>query len=243
MAKRFYIERENDFEIGSTITLKGDEFNHIVNVLRHKEGDDITLFNGSGKDAFSVIEKIERGFLTLKVNSVADCPADSKINVTVFQALVKGEKLELIVQKATELGITKIVPFSSQFCQIKANTFRPDRLKKISLEAVKQCGRSKLPVIENAVKFNEVLSMLAGYDRVIFAYENATEKLNMQRLKGLSDVAIIVGSEGGFSKEEAEELCRLRNVDMITLGKRILRAETASICLSALVMFALGEMD
>ena len=245
MARKFYIKTEKSFEKESLIIVEGEEFNHIVNVLRKKQGDEICVIDGSGTDYICIINEINKKNLSLKIVDMKDCESETKCNVTVFQALVKGDKFELIIQKLTELGVKKLVPFSSNFCQVKSNTTRLDRLEKISIEALKQCGRAKKLEIDEIVDFKDMINKLKEYDKVIFAYENATDNLSQELLKvngNLSEnVAIIVGSEGGFSKEEAEELSKLNNLCKVSLGKRILRAETASIALTSVVMFLLDE--
>ena len=140
------------------------------------------------------------------------------------------------------MGISKFVPFYSEFCQVKPNTTRLDRLEKISIEALKQCGRSKKLEIKEVISFNDLINELEDYDEVIFAYEKATSPLNLETLKNKNNIAIIIGSEGGFSEKEANALTSLKNIKTISLGKRILRAETASIALSTLVLFGVGEL-
>lgn len=247
MARKFYIKTENTFEYNQQILVDGDEFNHIANVLRYKVGDNISVIDGSGTDYDCKITQINKKNLVLVVEGLKDCNAEAKTNVTVFQALVKGDKFEVIIQKLTELGIKKLVPFHSEFCQVKPNTTRLDRLEKISIEALKQCGRAKKVEIENILSFDKMIESLKDYDTIIFAYENATLSLARDMFltnnKVSKNVAIIVGSEGGFSKAEVDKLTKLNNVKMVTMGNRILRAETASIALTSVVMYLLGEWD
>lgn len=243
MAKKFYIDSDKNYKIGEEIVVNGEEFNHIKNVLRHKAGDEIIVIDGNGQNIFCVIKEINKNDIVLRIEAIKNCEANPKVNVVVFQALVKGEKFEWIVQKLTELGITKLVPFYSEFCQVKPNTTRIDRLEKISIEALKQCGRAKKLEITNIFSFDDVLKELNNYDQVIFAYELAKQSLNPENLKNMKNIAIIIGSEGGFSLEEVKKLSLIKNVKLISLGKRILRAETAAIALSTLVLFGVGELS
>ncbi|MBQ0017187.1 MAG: 16S rRNA (uracil(1498)-N(3))-methyltransferase [Clostridiales bacterium] len=248
MARKFYIKSEKSFEFENNIIVEGDEFNHIANVLRYKIGDKITIIDGSGTDYECEIIEINKKNLLLKILSMKDCESETKSFVSVFQALVKGDKFELIIQKLTELGVKKLVPFSSEFCQVKPNTTRLDRLEKISIEALKQCGRAKQLEIDKVKSFKEMIEELSSYDKVVFAYENASENLSPKIFEDIlkmkdKKVAIVVGSEGGFSKDEAKELENLKNIKTVSLGNRILRAETASITLTSIVMYLLGEMD
>ncbi len=244
MARKFYLESKNGFEVGQSLNIEGDEFLHVVKVLRHSVGDKLCVIDGYGFEYDSIITQVEKKSFSLEILNKVASMAETKNHIAVFQALVKGDKFELITQKLTELGVSKIVPFESEFCQVKSNTTRLDRLEKISVEALKQCGRAKKVCIEKVQSFAQMLENLKAYDTVIFAYEKATSDLEIGDFQIKStpqNVAIIVGSEGGFSDEEAKQLSSLGNVKTITLGKRILRAETASITLAGIVMFGLGE--
>ncbi len=242
MARKFFIKTTKN-SVGDEIIVDGEEFNHIKNVMRYNVGDELEVIDGNGSNLLCSIKSIQKNNLTLKILATEKCKADPKINVTVFQALVKGEKLELITQKLTELGITKLVPFYSEFCQVKPNTTRIDRLEKISIEALKQCGRSKILEISNILTFDEMIKSLSEYEEVIFAYENAKTPLDSKSLKLRKNIAIVIGSEGGFSEKEAKILTSSKNVSTISLGQRILRAETASIALSTIVLFSVGELN
>lgn len=246
--RRFYIKSEKSFEFEDNIIVLGEEFNHIVNVLRYNEGDKLIVIDGCGSEYYCVIEKINKKDLTLKIENILESNSETKANVTVFQALVKGDKFELIIQKLTELGVKKLVPFSSSFCQVKPNTTRLDRLEKISIEALKQCGRARKVEISDIKSFDEMSMLLKDFDKVIFAYEKEEQSLTKEDLLDKNgnlyqNVAIIIGSEGGFSTEEYEKLKSLDNITSISLGNRILRAETASISLTSVVMYLLGEWD
>jgi len=247
MARKFYIKQDKSFEFEQTIEIDGEEYNHIVNVLRYREGDEICVIDGSGTDYVCKITKIEKKKLFLKIVEMKDNNSETNSNITVFQALVKGDKFELIIQKLTELGVKSFVPFESEFCQVKKNTTRLDRLDKISIEALKQSGRSKKVEICDVIGFDEMIDKLKSFDKVIFAYENSKTNLTKEDLKSnskpLKDVAIIVGSEGGFSQKENEKIISQKNVKQISLGNRILRAETACISLTSVVMFLLDEWE
>ena len=248
MARKFYLKTENSFEFGQTITVTGEEFNHIVNVLRNNVGDFLCVIDGSGTDYTCEITNINKKDLTLKIVDLKDNDSETKSNVTVYQALVKGDKFELIIQKLTELGVKNFVPFESEFCQVKKGTTRLDRLEKISIEALKQCGRSKKVEISNILTFNEMIKSLNKFEKVIFAYENSVNKLTELDFKDkngniLTNIAIIIGSEGGFSEKENKKILEQTNVKQITLGNRILRAETACISLTSVVMFLLNEWE
>ena len=233
--KRFYAT-ENPKD--GFFALSGQEFAHAKNVMRLKEGDSIIICCGDGVDYTCEISKIHKDNLACKVHFSAPNKCDPQVAVTLYQAQVKADKLELITQKVGEIGISKIVPFTSEFCVVQGDLSKQkiERLNKIAVESAKQCGRSKPLRIENNINFCAVIKELANYDLVVFAYENANQEKISQISGDYKNIAIIVGSEGGFSQSECEMLCALKNTHCITLGKRILRAETAAIVSCALVM-------
>ena len=160
----------------------------------------------------------------------------------MFQALPKGDKADLIVQKAVELGVQNIVFFNSDY--VSEKKFNIDRLHKINVEACKQCGRSRLSKIYGLYTFDQMLQKLQGFDKVLVCYEN--EKINdiKNELKYFNgdNLAIIIGSEGGFSEREIDK-CQSNGAVSVTLGNRIMRCETASIVVCGIAMYELGEMS
>ena len=158
----------------------------------------------------------------------------------LFGYLKNADKNEFIVQKAVELGVKKIVAFSSEFSSAYMNANKLERLNKVSKEAAKQCLRSTAPIVEYADTLKGALEKVNAYEHKIFACEFASEsEVSLSALQGSS--AIVVGSEGGFSREEAE-LAKEYGFALVTLGKRILRAETPAVALTSVVMFSLGEL-
>lgn len=237
MEKRFFINKEDIYQ--NKITIKGEEFGHLYKVMRMRVGDTIECFYDGSEIYSCEISKIEKTFAEATVIESYPCVANPKKQVTLFQALPKLDKLEMVAQKVCELGVSKIVPFESRFTVAKPNQNKIERLEKISISACKQCGRTALLTLENTITFKQLLLSLKEFDQVILA--NETENTNaLNEIKG-DKVAIIVGSEGGFAKEEIEELVNVGAIS-VTLGKRILRTETASVVLSALVLDRLGEL-
>lgn len=237
MEKRFFINKEDLYQ--NKITIKGEEFMHLYKVMRMRVGDTIECFY-DGSEIFSCeISKIEKTFAEATIIDTYKCVANPTKQVTLFQALPKLDKLEMVAQKVCELGVSKIVPFESRFTVAKPNQNKMERLEKISISACKQCGRTALLGLEDTISFKQLLLKLKEFDQVVLA--NETENTNaLNEIKG-DKIAIIVGSEGGFAKEEIEELVKAGAVS-VTLGKRILRTETASVVLSALVLDRLGEL-
>lgn len=240
--RRFTVKKENIFEKEAYLDFK--ERSHIVNVLRMKVGDKLIATDGAGRDFVCEIAEITAESVKLAIVEEVANNADPKYDITIFQGTPKRDKLELIIQKATEIGLSRLVPFQSKFCISKFDNDKIARLSKISSEATKQCGRSIPLEICNVQTFGEMIISLASYDFVIFAYEKATASLKeaIKEYKNTNDggkIAIVIGSEGGFSKEESEKIASQQNVKCISLGSRILRLETAAISLSAIVSYEL----
>lgn len=241
--RRFYVD--NSALTDSRATLYDEERNHLVNVLRMNEGDEAVIVCGDGFDYDAKIVEIEKKYVTLEITSKTKNVAEPKKRLDVFQGVSKGDKMELITQKLTELGGHSLIPFVSNFTIAKESAIKLDRLEKITREAIKQCKRSNCLVIEKAITFDSLLERLYDYDLVIFAYEkekNGTLNSYFENVDAINKVAIIVGAEGGFSEEEAEKIVKA-GAKCVSLGNRILRCETASIVLTALVMYELKEMN
>ena len=239
MEKRFFID-QNLIE-NNTITLTEDEHVHLSKVLRLRVGEVVECFYDNGPILKCEIELITKNYSTLKVLSQEEVCSNPKVNITLFQGLPKLDKLELISQKLTEIGVGRIIPFSSTFCIAKENLNKIDRIKKIIISACKQCGRTSLTKVENPVKFDDMLKMFDNFDVVIFANETQKNYTLDQALSEVDvnnevNVAYIVGSEGGFSPAEIERICANKKVKSISLGNRILRTETASIVCAGLAM-------
>ena len=240
--RRFYVDKNSIF--GDRATLIEEERNHLVNVLRVRETWQVILVCGDGFDYLGHVSLITKSTVEIEIDEKTLNLAEPKRKVSLFQGVAKGEKMELITQKITELGLSKLIPFTSDFTVPKESSVKLDRLDRITKESIKQCKRSNPLEISEVVTFDGMISQLADYDLVIFAYEKATKPMaqHFSDIESLNNVAIIVGAEGGFSESEAEQIVEA-NAKMVTLGKRILRLETASIVLSGLVMYNLEEMN
>lgn len=234
MAHRFFVNSINDI-----VHIEGEEFVHLSKVLRLKVGDEVEciceddyLYNG-------VITDINKTSASVKITNKTKNLKNPKVDVTVFQALPKGDKLDLIVQKLSEIGVNTLQPFVSKYCVAKSCN-KIDRLNKISKSASKQCGRSRSLVVNECITFEQLLNELQKYDTVIFA--NETErKQNDFKINNNDKIAIIIGSEGGFAEEEIKLLSD--KATSVTFGHRIFRTETASIVISAIVLYKAGELQ
>ncbi len=242
MEKRFFIQKENIND--NLITLLGDEHIHLSKVMRLRVFDKVECFFDSSDVFLCEISEILKDKTILKVLSKTPCTANPKISLTLFQGLPKLDKLEFLCQKLCEIGGSEIVPFSSKFTIAKENLNKIERLGKIVVSACKQCGRTQLLKVSTPVKFTEMLAKLKDFDVVIFASERetlTTLKHALTTLKNPQKIAIIVGSEGGFSSDEIEKLREQKNVISVSLGTRILRTETASLVLCGCVIMQLED--
>jgi len=248
MEKRFYV----DFDISSVshFVLSGDEFLHMTKVMRLRVGDTVECFF-DGSDVYECkIADIKKQEATLTVLSKKECHANPNVYLTLFQALPKLDKLEYATQKLCEIGATRIVPFLSKFCVAKANENKIERLKKIVISACKQSKRTKLLEVDDTKSFDKMIDMLSGFDLVVFANEKESPertdvlRQKISKLSNMTDkkVACIVGSEGGFDDSEIDVISRQKNVISISLGRRILRAETASVVVPTIVLYELNEI-
>ena len=233
--KRFFVDTIKDVTV-----LDGEEFEHAKNVLRIGVGAEVILLDNSGKEYTAIVSQVEKKQMLLSVVREEVGQREAKTDVCLlFGYLKNADKNEFIVQKAVELGVSKIGVFSSEFSSAYMNANKLERLNKVSKEAAKQCLRATAPTVEYFDTLSLALESAKGYENKIFACEFANEnEIALDKIQG--STAIVVGSEGGFSREEADNAKTL-GYKHVTLGKRILRAETAAVSLSAVVMFALGE--
>lgn len=237
--KRFFIGQLNYPDI-SEVTLDGEEFVHAKTVQRVEEGSEILLLDGSGNEYTAIVCKIEKRSLTAHIVSAAAGGREPQTDIYLLCGALKGDKTELAVQKATELGASKVGVFSSEYCAAFINGNKIDRLNRVAREAAKQCMRSRAPDVVYFDNFSDALNSAESFKNKLFACEFASKtQIDINNING--STAIVIGSEGGFSQKEAE-LASKCGFAQVTLGKRILRAETAAISLLAIVAFSLGEL-
>ena len=224
--KRFFGEKQND-----QIIIKDDEYFHLKKVLRMGEGDEIIACINDEKDYYCKIAKCEKTFCLCQIQEEKINEAKPNKNIVLFQMMPKKEYFDNIIPKAIELGVSEIQFFSSKWTMVKS--FKEERVETIVKTACKQCERSKLINVDKVVTFEKMIERLKDFDTVIFAYENETQKFNPSVLQNAKDIAIVIGNEAGFTDDEANEIKKYAH--SISLGKRILRCDTAVVATLALV--------
>lgn len=241
---RFFTDASNIGNEVIRITDKQD-IKHLSKVLRLKEGDKVDISDSAEWEYKAKIEQIFDDEVVLRILDKQKFAREPEIEVTLFQGVPKAGKMETIIQKCVELGIHAIVPvFMERTVVVEKGNFskKLDRWQKISDEAVKQCKRGKIPEILEQRKFVQALDDLKQYDLVLFPYENESGYSIKDCLRNLKQkpksIAIIIGPEGGFSDSEAKLLDEM-GAERVTLGKTILRTETAGMAALAMTMYEL----
>lgn len=244
---KFFVPIEN-FTANEAF-IEGDDVKHIYKVLRLTEGDEISINNCQGEEFLGVIKDITKKEVVVSISHKMELNNESPIEVYLYQGLPKSTKMDLISQKATELGISTITPIITERVVVKTDLKefnKVDRWNRIALEACKQSKRSLIPKINTPIDFKELLSQLELCDLIVVPYENAEG----YGLKGvfknvdkdaIKTVAIIIGPEGGFEESEIEEL-KDKGAHIVTLGPRILRTETAGFTCLSLIMYEIGDL-
>lgn len=224
--------------------ITGEDAVHIGRSLRMKTGEELTVCC-DGEDFFCEIEKITPDEVFLKVLSSEASKSEPEVSVTLFQALPKGDKMELIIQKAVELGAVKIVPVLTERCisrpDKKSFEKKLERFNKISESASKQSGRGIIPQVTELMTFEKAVEEMKKLDFSIICYEKGGVNLRNVGLKNGSTIGVFVGSEGGFEEKEAE-YCRQNGITVVGLGQRILRCETAPLATISIIMSLTGNM-
>ena len=249
--RRFYAPPEAFAPDRTSVTLSAEETRHLRDVLRLTMGDVVHVFDGEGREFRCEISEVARDSAQLNVIEEADAARpESPLKLTLAVALLKGERFDLVVQKATELGITSMIPIITSRADVKIKSDdeagrKIARWRRIVLEATKQCGRAHLMKIEAPINFANLISDRADTDelRLMFAeragdlFENALEAPAARQ----KNVLALIGPEGGFSDDEIDQ-AREAGWMIITLGGRVMRAETAAIAITSLLQHRFGDL-
>ena len=229
--------------------ITGEDVKHIYKVLRVKPGEKVVVNNLESEEFLGEVEEVNKQEVSIKILEKLDVNNESNLHITLFQGMPKAAKMDLIVQKCVELGISDIIPTITDRVDVKLKgEFKKlDRLNKIALEACKQSKRTVIPTVSEPMSFEEVLNKIDELDLMVIPYENATgygirAMVNsIENKSNIKNVGIMVGPEGGFEESEIEAL-KEKGAHIVTLGPRILRTETAGFTCISLIQYELGDL-
>jgi len=231
--QRYFVSPEQ--MMGNQIRFQGDDLHHIAKVMRSNPGDQVIVSDGTGRDFLARLSIVSKDEVIAEVIDEIRESRELPVHITLAQGLAKGEKMDLIVQKATELGVTEIIPFTSSRTIVKLDDKkeknRITRWRKIAKEAAEQSHRSRIPKISEVISFKELLQYGTQVDCALIAYEQE-QQFNFPQLLSRHangcNILVTIGPEGGFSEEEID-LAIEYGFSPVSLGKRILRTETAGL--------------
>ena len=232
------------------ITITGQDVRHITNVLRLNLGDKINICNKDNGDNFiAVIKDVQKEIIICEVLEKIYEDKKSNVEITIFQGLPKADKMELIIQKCTELGVQEITPVDMERCVVKLDSKseikKIERWQKIAEAASKQCRRNNICRINGITNIKSICSIINEYDILLVPYEdennNSFKSVLQNNKKDNIKIGIVIGPEGGFDLKEIEELKR-HGANIITLGTRILRTETVALAMTSAIMYEFNEL-
>jgi len=239
--QRYFVSPEQMTD--TTVCIEGEDVHHLVRVMRCKPGDRIICSNGCGRDVLAVIAAIQESSVTANIIQELEEHRELPVEVTVAQGLPKGDKMDWVVQKCTEMGVRRIIPFTSSRTVVLLNeekgARRRNRWQKIAKEAAEQAQRSVIPVIEPPVSWLQLLALEEQFDAALLAYEGEgtiSLKRALEPTKPGSRILLVIGPEGGFDQSEVEQAVA-QGMIPISLGKRILRTETAALYALAAISY------
>lgn len=238
---KFFVEKEQIQE--NSIFITGEDAHHIQKVLRCREGEEVVLCDKEGTDYLCEYTRFEKDKVEAKIKESFPCDVEPKVHITLFQGLPKAEKMEWIIQKCVELGISSIVPVTTQRCVVKLNQKEEKKLQrwsKIAESAAKQSGRGRIPSIGRVLTFSQAIEEASKMDGGIIPYEKEMDGGIRQFVKSFQgkSIGIFIGPEGGFTTEEVLQ-AQDSGIVSVSLGKRILRTETAGMVATALLLYEL----
>lgn len=239
--RRFYAPPEN---IADEIVLGEEETRHLRDVLRLKPGAEVNVFDGEGNEYAARVAAVEkRSSILVSPQKVEPASPESPLDLGIASVSLKGDKLDLVVQKAVELGVNRFIPMASIRCDVKVGDAkkRADRWRRIALEATKQCGRAKLMKVDDVVDFRELIDLSESWDatRVHFSER---EGASFDKLTGAQRILAFIGPEGGWDDAELEK-AKASEIISITFGGRIMKADTAAIAISSILQHRFGDIN
>ncbi len=244
---RFFVEKKNVNLENNTCLIEGEDVKHISKVLRCRIGENLEICDNDNNEYICEITNIDKSQVELNILEKVDIKRESDLKIKVYQGLPKGPKMEMILQKLTEVGVDEIILVETKRTVVKVDNKKEDkkieRWERIIYEAAKQSKRGKIPTLRGVLSFKEALADMKENDFNIAPYENERTKSIKQAIKGLdiNNIGIFVGPEGGFEDTEIQAIEEIGG-QSVSLGPRILRTETASLVASSIVLYELSDL-
>ncbi|WP_373598619.1 16S rRNA (uracil(1498)-N(3))-methyltransferase [Paraclostridium bifermentans] len=244
---RFFVEKKNVNLENNTCLIEGEDVKHISKVLRCRIGENLEICDNDNNEYICEITNIDKSQVELNILERVDIKRESDLKIKVYQGLPKGPKMEMILQKLTEVGVDEIILVETKRTVVKVDNKKEDkkieRWERIIYEAAKQSKRGKIPTLRGVLSFKEALADMKENDFNIAPYENERTKSIKQAIKGLdiNNIGIFVGPEGGFEDTEIQAIEEIGG-QSVSLGPRILRTETASLVASSIVLYELSDL-
>ena len=243
---RFFVSA--DCQKGNQVIIDGDQAHHIERVLRLKPGDFITIFDGTGLEYRAILQGRVDGALVAQIQDSFSKENEPLTHITLVQSIAKGDKMDAVVQKATEIGVNTIIPCLTEHTVVRLQGKADQKVQRwqiIAREACKQCQRNLIPEIRPVVELKNILPVIPSQSTVLL-YEKADKNglkeflKNHRHFKG-QEVYIIVGPEGGFAQQEIEA-AQSYSIPIVSLGSRILRTETAGIVATSIILYEFDDL-
>ena len=244
---RFFVDKKNINLENNTCIIEGEDVKHISKVLRCRIGEELEVCDNNNNEYICEITNIDKNQVELNILEKVDIQRESDLKIKVYQGLPKGPKMEMILQKLTEVGVDEIILVQTKRTVVKVDDKKEDkkleRWERIIYEAAKQSKRGKIPSLRGVLTFKEALADMKENDFNIAPYENEKTKSIKQAIKGvnINNIGIFVGPEGGFEETEIEAIEDVGG-QSVSLGPRILRTETASLVASSIVLYELSDL-
>lgn len=244
---RFFVEKKNVNLENDTCIIEGEDVKHISKVLRCRVGEELEICDNDNNEYICEITNIDKSQVNLNILKRVDIKRESDLKIKVYQGLPKGPKMEMILQKLTEVGVDEIILVQTKRTVVKVDDKKEDkkieRWERIIYEAAKQSKRGKIPKLRGVLSFKEALADMKENDFNIAPYENEKTKTIKQAIKGkdINNIGIFVGPEGGFEDTEINAIEEIGG-QSVSLGPRILRTETASLVASSIVLYELSDL-
>lgn len=244
---RFFVEKKNVNLENNICIIEGEDVKHISKVLRCRVGEELEICDNDNNEYICEITSIDKSEVQLNIIDKVDIKRESDLKIKVYQGLPKGPKMEMILQKLTEVGVDEIILVQTKRTVVKVEDKKEDkkieRWERIIYEAAKQSKRGKIPKLRGILSFKEALSDMSNNDLNIAPYENERTKSIKQAIKGqdINNIGIFVGPEGGFEDTEIKDIEDIGG-QSVSLGPRILRTETASLVASSIVLYELSDL-